>query len=69
MKENFPDFVKEIDTQVQETDRLLNKMRVKRPNRDTSDIKTPKVKDRENLKSNKRKEVSYLQGSSCKTVS
>ena len=71
MKENFPNLVREIDTQIHETDRLLNKMEGKRPKRDISDIKTPKVKDKENLKSSKRKKkhLSDLQGSSHKTVS
>ena len=32
-------------------------------------IKMPKLKDRENLRSSERKEVSYLQRSSHKTVS
>ena len=31
MKENFPDLVKEIDMQVQETQRVSNKMDAKRP--------------------------------------
>ena len=70
MKENFPEFVKEIHMEVQETDRLLNKMGGKRPNRDTSDIKTPKVKDKERfLKAAREKQLSDLQGSSHKTVS
>ena len=44
-------------------------MDAKRPTPRHIIIKRPKVKDRENLKSSKRKAVSYLQGSSHKTVS
>ena len=50
--------VKEIDMQVQEAQRVPNKMDVKRST-PRHIIKMPKVKDKENLKSNK-KEVSYL---------
>ena len=70
MKEKFPNLVKEIDMQVQEAQRVQNKLVAKRPAPRHIIIKMPKVKDkRENLKSRKRKEVSYLQGSSHKTVS
>ena len=66
MKENFHNFMKEIDIQVQEAQRVSNKI----PQRPTPRhiIKMPKVKDKENLKSSRRKAVSYLQGSSHKTV-
>ena len=36
MKENFPNLVKEIDMQVQEAQRVPNKMDAKRPARSTS---------------------------------
>ena len=36
MKENFPNLVKEIDIQVQEAKRDLNKVDTKRNNQDTS---------------------------------
>ena len=36
MKENFPNLVKEIDMQVQEAQRVPNKMDAKRPLQDTS---------------------------------
>ena len=68
MKENFPDLVKEIDMQVQEAQRVPNKMDAKRPTLRHSIIKMPKVKDKEILKSSKRKAVNYLQGSSNKIV-
>ena len=69
MKENFPNLVKEIDMQVQEAQRVPNKMAAKRPTPRHIIIKMPMVKDRDNLKSSKRKEVSYLRGSFYKTVS
>ena len=69
IKENFPNFVKEIDMQVQEAQRILIMMDAKRPTLRHIIIKMPKVEDKEALKSSKRKEVSYLQGSSHKTVS
>ena len=68
IKENFPNLVKEIDMQVWETQRVPNKMNAKRPTPRYIIIKTPKVKDKENLKSRKRKVESYLQRSSRKTV-
>ena len=36
MTENFPNLVKEIDTQVQETQKVPNKMNPQRPTPDTS---------------------------------
>ena len=66
--ENCPNLVTEIDIQVQEAQRVPNKMHAKRPTPRHIIIKMPKVKDK-GLKSRKRKEVSYLQGSSHKTVS
>ena len=49
MKENFPNLVKEIDMQVQETQRFPKKLD---PRRNTSRhiiIKSPKMKDKESL--------------------
>ena len=46
MKENFPNLVKEIDMQVQESERIPNKMDVKRPTPRHIIIKMPKVKER-----------------------
>ena len=54
MKENFPNLVKEIDIQVQEAERVPNKMETKRLTPRKIIIKMPKVKDKENLKSSKR---------------
>ena len=69
MKENFPNLAKEIDIQVQEAQRVPNKMHAKRPTPRHIIIRMPKVKDKENLKNNERKAVSYLQGSSHKIFS
>ena len=51
MKENFPNLVKEIDIQVQEAQRVPNKMDLKRTTPRHIIIKMLKVKDKENLKS------------------
>ena len=45
MKENFLNLVKEIDMQVQEAQRVLNKMDAKGPTLKHVIIKMPKVKD------------------------
>ena len=69
MKENFPNLVKEIDIQVQEVQRVPNKLD---PNRTTPThiiIKVPKFKMKRESKSSKKKGESYLQRSSHKTVS
>ena len=47
MKENFLNLVKEIDIQVQETQRVPNKMDTKRTSPRHVIIKMPKVKDKE----------------------
>ena len=69
MKEKFPNLEKEEDTQIQEAQRIPNKMDTNRPTPRHIIIKMPKVKDKENLKSSKRKADSYLQRSSHKTIS
>ena len=51
MKKNNPNLVKEIGMQVQEAQRFPNKMDAKRPSPRRIIKKTPKVKDKENLKS------------------
>ena len=68
MTANFPILVKEIDMQVQEAQTVPNKMDVKRPTPRHIIIKIPKVKDKERIKSNKRKAAGYPQGSSHKSV-
>ena len=69
MKENFPNVVKEIDMQVQEAQRVPNKLDPRRNTQRHIIIKLPKMKEGENLKSSKRKGDSYLQRSSHKTIS
>ena len=49
MKENFPNLVKEIDMQVQEAQRVPNKIDAKRPTQRHILIKMPKVKDKERI--------------------
>ena len=58
MKENFPNLVKEIDMEVQEAQRVPNKMDAKRPIPRHIRIKMPKVKDKERiLKAAKEKQL------------
>ena len=47
IKENVPDLVKEIDIQVQEAQRVPNKMDAKRPTPRYIIIKKPNVKNKE----------------------
>ena len=61
MKENFPNLVKEIYVNIQEAQKVPNKMNAKRATL-RHIIKMPKIKDNG-------EEVSYLQRSSYKTVS
>ena len=68
MKENFPNLAKEIDIQIQEAQRVPNKLDPKRNTPRHIIIKMPKVKGKD-LKSSKRKSESYLQSSSQKTIS
>ena len=49
VKENFPNLVKEIDTQVQEAQRVPNKMDAKRPIPRYIIIKMSKIKDKERI--------------------
>ena len=61
MKENFPNLAKEIEMQVQEAQRVPNKLDPKRTTPRHTIIKMPKVKDRERiLKASREKErVAY----------
>ena len=49
MKEKFPNLEKEIDMQVQEAQKVPNKMDEKRPTPRYTIIKMPKVKDKERI--------------------
>ena len=66
MKEDFPNLVKEID--FQEAQRVPTKLDPKTDTPRHIIIKLPKIKDKENLKSNKRKGKSYLQRSAHKAI-
>ena len=55
MKESFPNLVKEIDIQVQEEQKVPNKLDPKRNTLRYIIFKMPKVKDTENLTSSRRK--------------
>ena len=69
MKENFPNLGKEVEIQVQKAQIVPNKMDPKRTIPRHIVIKMPKVKDKENFKSSKRKAESYLQRISHNTIS
>ena len=59
MEGNFPNLVKEIGMQVQEAQRVPNKMNAKRPTPRRIIIKTPTVKDKERiLKAAREKQLS-----------
>ena len=63
MKENFPNLVKEIDMQVQEAQRVPNKMDAKRPTPRHILIKMLKVKDKERiLKASREKKLVTYRG-------
>ena len=69
MTENFPNLVKKKDTDVQEVQRIPNKMKPKKPTPRQIIIKMAKIKDREETSKAAREKISYLQVSSLKTVS
>ena len=69
MKENFPKLVKEIDIQVQEAQRVPNKLDPKRATPRHIIIKMPEVKDKERILKAAREKQSYLRRNSHKTVS
>ena len=63
MKENCPHLVKEIDVQVQEAQRVPNKMDAKRPTPRHIIMKMPKVKDKERiLKASREKQIVTYKG-------
>ena len=63
MKEIFPNLGKEIDMQVQEAQKVPNKMDAKSPNPRHIIIKMPKVKDKERiLKAAKEKKLVTYRG-------
>ena len=63
MKQNFPNVLKEIDIQIQEAQRIPNKMDPKRTTPRHITIKMPKVKDKERiLKTAREKETVTYRG-------
>ena len=64
MKENFPNLAKEIDIQVQEIQRVPNKLDPKRNTPRHIIIKLPNIKDKERILKATREKESYLQRSS-----
>ena len=68
MEENCPNLAKKINIKGQEAQRVPNKLDPKRTTPRHIIITMPKVKDKERILKTAR-EVSYLQGSSHKTVS
>ena len=60
MKENFPNLAKEIDIQVQEAQRIPDKMDTKRTTPRHNIIKMPKVKDKERIFKKKREKRRQL---------
>ena len=63
MRDNSPDFVKELDIQAQEAQRIPNKMNPKRTTPRHIIIKMPKVKDKERiLKAAREKETVTYKG-------
>ena len=66
MTENFPNLVKEIDMQVQEVQKVPNKMNPKKPTSRHIIIKMPKVKDKERIcKAARKKQLELWLGSSA----
>ena len=68
MSKNFLNLVKEKDTQVQEAQRVPNKMDTRRKTPRHIRIKLSKIKDRERILKAAREKESYLQRSSHKTI-
>ena len=69
MKVNFPNLMKEIDIQVQEAQRVSNKMNTKRPMPRHVIIQMPKVIDKERiLKAAREKHLVIYKGIPIKTV-
>ena len=62
MMENFPNLVNEIDLQVQEAQRVPNKMNPKKLTPRHIIIKMTTIKDKENLKNSKKKQLVTYKG-------
>ena len=68
MNENFPNLLKEIDIQIQEAQRIPNKMDPKRTTTRHIIIKMPKIKDKERIIKAAREKERVTYKSSHKTV-
>ena len=68
MKQKFPNLVKEIDIQVQEAQKVPNKLDPKRTTPTYIIIKMPKVKDKERILQAARQKQSYQRRSFHNTV-
>ena len=66
--ESFPNLGKETNIQVQETQRVQNRINPKRISPRYTAIKRANIKDKENIKSSKRKATSYIKGNSHKAI-
>ena len=67
LKENFPNLVKEIDIQVQEAQRVPNKLDSKRTTPRHNIIKMPKVKDKDRiLKATRVKQLVTYEGTAIR---
>ena len=62
MKEHFPKLVKELDVQVEESQRVPNKMNPKGPTPRNVIIKIQKTEDKENLRSSREKQLVTYKG-------
>ena len=62
MKENFPNLMKEIDTQVQEAQKIPNELGPKRTTPRHIIIKMPKIKDKRLLKAAREKWIVTYKG-------
>ena len=70
IKENFSNLVKEIDRQIQESERVLNHIDAKRPTPRHIIIKMPKVKYKERiLKATREKHLVICRGVPIRLVS
>ena len=69
MKENFPNLAKEMDIQIQEAQRVPNKLDSKRTTPRHIMIKMQKAKDKERILKAAREKQSYLQKSCHKIIS
>ena len=69
VKENFPNLVKAVDIQVQEAQRVPNKLDPKRTTPRHITIKMPKVKDKERILKVTREKKRVTYKNSPKTIS